>query len=234
MKKIFYSVITLCIATSLVLVSCDKANNDGDINDLLNSNSNTASLSDDLLRANDIPAEYDSIGMIYNNHFAAISLALIRKGFRYPANDEIVYAAKEYFKTIDPDFDTTVIVNVDITAIGDGMDSLNSDQQKIVSKINNLLENASSAGAFVQQIPTMVSLIYTLPSEDRGQAFIYLAIAKYAALDRAIITSATVELSFFGKCCAVWGAINFLTGGVANGHPAGAALSIACIIYAFF
>jgi hypothetical protein len=187
------------------------------------------------VRANSIPAQYDSIGMMYNNHFTTISLNLSRKGIKYPTNDEIIYATKEYFKSLDTDFDTTVLDNVAITTMEDGMDSFNSDQQKIIYRINNLLETASSASAFVQQIPTMVSLVYTLPPEDRGQVFIYLAIAKYAALDTSELdTSELVLQSFFGKCCAVWGAINLITGGVANGHPAGAALSIACVIYAFF
>ncbi|MDR1198045.1 MAG: hypothetical protein LBK94_03395 [Prevotellaceae bacterium] len=234
MKKIIYLAMTLCIAAGLILVSCDKANNDDDLNDSLNFNGTASSIG--FVGINDIPAEYDSVGMIYNNHYTAISLALIRKGFDDPTNDEIIYVTKEYFKSLYHDFDTTVLDNVNITDISDGMDSFNSDQQKIVSKINNLLETASSASAFVQQIPTMVTYIYTLPSEDREQVFIYLAIAKHAALDRSIITSELALQGFWGKVftrfCAMWGIIHYATGGLSDTHPLGAGITAGCAVYA--
>jgi hypothetical protein len=76
MKNFFYLAITLCIATCLIFVSCDKANNDDEFNDSLNFNGTASSLSDNLGRANDIPAEYIPTMVNYIHYLQIVSKCL--------------------------------------------------------------------------------------------------------------------------------------------------------------
>ncbi|MDR1198451.1 MAG: hypothetical protein LBK94_05485 [Prevotellaceae bacterium] len=185
MKNFFYLAITLCIATGLIFVSCDKANND-DLNGSLNFNSTASSLSDNFGRANDIPAEYDSIDAEFGNYLTTVSLALIDKGIENPTTDDIKHEAKKYYREKYADFDTTMIDNFDESAISTDNSFLSDDQQKTLDKLNELIISTDK-DLFEQQIPTMVSLINTLPASDRASLFIYLATIKHGAIaDRNI------------------------------------------------
>ena len=236
MTKFIHKMLLLGVIAVLTFTACDKVINQNSLNDSLNLDNPIYSTTGGVPILCEIPAEYDSIGMIYSEYFTSISVALIRKGLEEPTDDEIIYETKEFFRGIDPDFDTTVFDAFDITAMIDGMDSLNLNQQKVVSKINNLLETANSTSEFMQQIPSMVALICTLPELEREPLFIYLATVKYGVLNVGLITSECTlyclsAKKFWTRVCRIWAAVNLATAGAASANPLGASITAMCVAY---
>jgi hypothetical protein len=147
----------------------------------------------------DIPAEYDSIGRAFGEYLTTISINLIDRGIENPTMEDIKDVAKEYYLDMDPNFDTLAIDTLDIESIPIDNGFLSLEQQRVVCKINNFLETASSANSFIQQIPTMVTLINALSENERPSVFIYLATIKHGIFADNNIKNEIVTLVARGK-----------------------------------
>jgi hypothetical protein len=109
-----------------------------------------------------------------------------------------------------------MIDNFNTSAISIDNSFLSDDQQKTLDKLNDLIISINK-NVFEQQIPAMVSLINTLPANEREPLFIHLATIKHGVIADKNIRNAIANRDnsdmvmqslnwghIGGAACAIW------------------------------
>jgi len=212
MKKIIYLSTLLTITAVLVFVGCDKTSSEVGINVHFDFKDMPYSInSGGGVTLQDIPPEYDSIGMVFGEIFTAIAKSLIKEGVENPTMHDIRYEAKKYCEEHYTDLNPAMVDTLDIYAYSDDNSFLNLAQQKVLSKINDVA-SISNPSIFMQKIPTMVGFIHTLPIDEREPLFIYLASIKYGVISFEPENTLYISWKTVGSAaCAIWGFVRFFS-----------------------